>query len=178
MRPTAANSRVEDMPNEQGHAANFDDRWKTVVIDGERNLLELVRKANIDLPTFCYTPNSACMALAASLLQVKGAIQGACSTPPEPGMKVQTTTGDPGDSQDRGGVLLGKPRSSCPTCSRSANFPVCKVWPAAGREKGALQVCAPAVPLERVFPSLARRPNKSLRATACACALIFWASAR
>ena len=26
----------------------------TVAIEGERNLLELVRKANIDLPTFCY----------------------------------------------------------------------------------------------------------------------------
>ena len=27
---------------------------KMVAIEGERNLLELVRKANIDLPTFCY----------------------------------------------------------------------------------------------------------------------------
>ncbi|MFA7283616.1 MAG: 2Fe-2S iron-sulfur cluster-binding protein, partial [Candidatus Omnitrophota bacterium] len=27
---------------------------KRVPIEGERNLLELVRKAKIDLPTFCY----------------------------------------------------------------------------------------------------------------------------
>ena len=27
---------------------------KEVPINGERNILELVRKANIDLPTFCY----------------------------------------------------------------------------------------------------------------------------
>jgi NADH-quinone oxidoreductase subunit G len=27
---------------------------RAVAIEGERNLLELVRKANIDLPTFCY----------------------------------------------------------------------------------------------------------------------------
>ena len=27
---------------------------RIVPIDGERNLLELIRKAEIDLPTFCY----------------------------------------------------------------------------------------------------------------------------
>jgi NADH dehydrogenase/NADH:ubiquinone oxidoreductase subunit G len=27
---------------------------RSISIEGERNLLELVRKANIDLPTFCY----------------------------------------------------------------------------------------------------------------------------
>ena len=27
---------------------------RTVAIEGERNLLELIRKAEIDLPTFCY----------------------------------------------------------------------------------------------------------------------------
>ena len=30
---------------------------KPVPIEGERNLLEVIRKANIDLPTFCYHSN-------------------------------------------------------------------------------------------------------------------------
>ena len=29
----------------------------TVPIEGEKNLLELIRKANIELPTFCYHSN-------------------------------------------------------------------------------------------------------------------------
>ena len=37
------------------HAANIERSTDaTVAIEGERNLLELVRKADIDLPTFCY----------------------------------------------------------------------------------------------------------------------------
>jgi len=67
---------------------------KTVAIEGERNLLELVRKANIDLPTFCYHSElSVYGACRLCLVQIEGrGIQGACSTPPEPGLKIQTTT--------------------------------------------------------------------------------------
>ena len=56
-----------------------------VPIDGERNLLELIRKADIDLPTFCYHSNlSVYGACRLCLVDIAGrGIQGACSTPPE-----------------------------------------------------------------------------------------------
>src|ERR1035437_9822477 len=65
-----------------------------VPINGERNLLELIRKADIDLPTFCYHSDlSVYGACRLCLVQVEGrGIQAACSTPPEAGLKVQTTT--------------------------------------------------------------------------------------
>src|ERR1700757_3754178 len=67
---------------------------KPVVIEGERNLLELVRKADIDLPTFCYHSElSIYGACRLCLVDIQGrGIQGACSTLPEPGMKVRTQT--------------------------------------------------------------------------------------
>jgi hypothetical protein len=80
-------SRRGDIASEQGYAADIDDRRKNGVIEGERNLLELVRKAKIDLPTFCYHSElSVYGACRLCLVQVEGrGIMGACSTPPEPG---------------------------------------------------------------------------------------------
>ena len=65
-----------------------------VPINGERNLLELIRKADIDLPTFCYHSDlSVYGACRLCLVDIAGrGIQGACSTPPEPGLKIRTQT--------------------------------------------------------------------------------------
>ena len=97
---------------------------KTVLIEGERNLLELVRKANIDLPTFCYHSElSVYGACRLCLVQVEGrGIQGACSTPPEAGLKVLTTTPEIREIRKIAvELLLANHDQSCPTCSRSAN---------------------------------------------------------
>ena len=69
---------------------NIDGR--EVAMNGERNLLELIRKAGIDLPTFCYHSDlSVYGACRLCLVDIHGrGIQGACSTPAEPGMKVRT----------------------------------------------------------------------------------------
>ena len=66
---------------------------RAVLIEGERNLLELVRKANIDLPTFCYHSElSVYGACRLCLVDVEGrGILGACSTPPEPGLQWSRT---------------------------------------------------------------------------------------
>src|SRR5512132_1981314 len=67
---------------------------REVALNGERNVLELIRKAGIDLPTFCYHSElSVYGACRLCLVDVEGrGIQGACSTPPEPGMKIRTMT--------------------------------------------------------------------------------------
>src|SRR6202142_1241400 len=69
---------------------------RLVPINGERNLLELIRKAGIDLPTFCYHSDlSVYGACRLCLVDIQGrGIQGACSTLAEPGMKVRTQTGE------------------------------------------------------------------------------------
>jgi NADH-quinone oxidoreductase subunit G len=66
-----------------------------VAINGEKNILELIRKAGIELPTFCYHSDlsiyGACRMCVVETSQ--GGIEAACSTPPRAGMEIKTNTG-------------------------------------------------------------------------------------
>lgn len=65
-----------------------------VEIKNERNILELIRKAGIELPTFCYYSElsvyGACRLCVVENNQ--GDIEAACSTPPKVGMEIYTNT--------------------------------------------------------------------------------------
>ena len=96
---------------------------KEVRIEGERNLLEVIRKAGIDIPTFCYHSHlSVYGACRLCLVEVEGrGIVGSCSTPPEPGMKVKTTTQEIREIRKIAvELLLANHEKTCPTCSKSA----------------------------------------------------------
>ena len=65
-----------------------------VEIEGEKNLLELIRKAGIELPTFCYYSELSIYG-ACRMCVVEnqwGGIESACSTPPQDGMEIRTNT--------------------------------------------------------------------------------------
>ncbi len=65
-----------------------------VAIEGEKNLLEVIRKAGIELPTFCYYSElSVYGACRMCMVENKyGSMEAACSTPPRPGMQIYTNT--------------------------------------------------------------------------------------
>jgi NADH-quinone oxidoreductase subunit G len=65
-----------------------------VEIKDEKNILELIRKVGIDLPTFCYYSElSVYGACRMCMVENKwGEIEAACSTPPRAGMEVYTNT--------------------------------------------------------------------------------------
>ncbi|MCL2110805.1 MAG: [FeFe] hydrogenase, group A [Clostridiales bacterium] len=65
-----------------------------VPIEGEKNLLEVIRKAGIELPTFCYHSEiSVYGACRMCMVEVEGrGILAACSTAAEDGMVVHTNT--------------------------------------------------------------------------------------
>jgi len=65
-----------------------------VAINGEKNILELVRKAGIDLPTFCYYSElSVYGACRMCMVENKwGDMEAACSTPPKANMEIYTNT--------------------------------------------------------------------------------------
>ena len=69
---------------------------KKVSFDKEKNLLEVIRKANIELPTFCYHSElSTYGACRLCLVNVeKRGLVPACSTPAEPGMVVVTNSNE------------------------------------------------------------------------------------
>ncbi len=65
-----------------------------VELNGEKNLLELIRKAGIKLPTFCYHSELSIYG-ACRMCMVEnewGGLDAACSTPPKEGMKIRTNT--------------------------------------------------------------------------------------
>ena len=95
---------------------------RSVPIEGERNLLELIRKADIDLPTFCYHSDlSIYGACRLCLVEIEGrGIVGSCSTPPEPGMKILTHTEDIREIRKVAiELFLANHDGNCPTCLKS-----------------------------------------------------------
>lgn len=65
-----------------------------VPIEGEKNLLELIRKAGIELPTFCYHSDLSIYG-ACRMCMVEnewGGLDSACSAQPRPGMNIRTNT--------------------------------------------------------------------------------------
>ncbi len=143
---------------------------RTVAIEGERNLLELVRKANIDLPTFCYHSElSVYGACRLCLVDVEGrGIMGACSTPPEPGLKVQTTTPQIREIRRIAvELLLANHDQQCPTCARSANCQLQSLAQRLGVKKVRFKPVHQPVPIDESSPSLVRDPNKCVLCGDC-----------
>jgi NADH-quinone oxidoreductase subunit G len=143
---------------------------KTVAIEGERNLLELIRKANIDLPTFCYHSElSVYGACRLCLVQIDGrGIQGACSTPPEPGLNIQTTTQEIREIRRISvELLLANHDQSCPTCSRSTNCQLQSLAQRLGVKQVRFKPVHQHVPLDESSPSLVRDPNKCVLCGDC-----------
>lgn len=65
-----------------------------VEIEGEKNVLALIRKAGIELPVFCYHSELSIYG-ACRMCMVEtgwGSIEAACSTPPTAGMQIRTNT--------------------------------------------------------------------------------------
>jgi NADH-quinone oxidoreductase subunit G len=64
-----------------------------VEIKGEKNILDLIRKAGIELPTFCYHSElSIYGACRMCMVETGRGLEAACSTPPQAGMQITTNT--------------------------------------------------------------------------------------
>ncbi|SHI02640.1 NAD(P)-dependent iron-only hydrogenase catalytic subunit [Sporobacter termitidis DSM 10068] len=101
-----------------------------VQIEGERNLLELIRKAHIELPTFCYHSEiSVYGACRMCMVEVQGrGIVPACSTPASDGMVVSTSTKQIRDMRKIiVELMLANHDQSCTTCPKSGDCRLQKI---------------------------------------------------
>jgi NADH-quinone oxidoreductase subunit G len=147
---------------------NIDGR--DVPIEGERNLLELVRKAHIELPTFCYHSElSIYGACRLCLVQVEGrGIMGACSTPPEAGMIVRTSTEEIREIRRIAiELLLANHDGHCPTCPKSADCKLQALARRMGIEKVRFKPLQKPMEIDNSSPSLTRDPNKCVLCGDC-----------
>ena len=67
---------------------------KTVEINGERNILEVARKAGIEIPAFCYDPELSIYGACRMCVfeNERGGIDASCSAQPRDGMVIKTNT--------------------------------------------------------------------------------------
>lgn len=93
-----------------------------VALEGEKNILALVRKAGIDIPTFCYHADlSIYGACRLCIVDIQGrGINSSCSTPPEAGMVVRTNTDELRNIRKITiELLLASHDNACTTCVKS-----------------------------------------------------------
>jgi NADH-quinone oxidoreductase subunit G len=95
-------------------------------------------------------------------------IQGACSTPPEPGLKIRTMTEQLREIRKISvELLLANHDQRCPTCARSANCQLQALARQLGIEKVRFKSVHAPEPLDDSSPSLVRDPNKCVLCGDC-----------
>ena len=143
---------------------------RNVVIDDEKNLLELVRKAGIDLPTFCYHSDlSVYGACRLCLVEVEGrGILGACSTPPEPGLVIRTNTQELREIRKISvELLLANHDRECTSCVRSGSCQLQDIARRLGITKVRYRSIHQPKPVDYSNPAVVRDPNKCVLCGDC-----------
>ncbi len=143
---------------------------REVTFSDERNLLEVVRKAGIDIPTFCYHSElSIYGACRLCLVDVEGkGVMASCSTAPVPGMIIQTDTKEIRDMRKINlELLLANHNRECPTCTRSDNCALKAIAHRLGVETVRFKAPRKEEPIDTSSPSLVRDPNKCVLCGDC-----------
>jgi NADH-quinone oxidoreductase subunit G len=141
-----------------------------VPIEGEANLLALIRKANIDLPTFCYHSHlSTYGACRLCLVEIDGKdIDASCVVPPKDGMSLRTSTPKIRAMRRTNlELLLANHKQDCPTCSRSADCRLRGLASRMGIREVRFRRTREEKPLDLGSPCLVRDPNKCILCGDC-----------
>ncbi|MGL4943882.1 MAG: [FeFe] hydrogenase, group A [Thermoguttaceae bacterium] len=152
-------------------------KTKTLTINGreveftdERNLLEVIRKAGIEIPTFCYHSElSIYGACRLCLVHVEGrGIMASCSTAPEAGMIILTENAEIRQTRKVSvELLLANHDRECPTCVRSSNCTLQTLSRQLGVEKVRFKTTDRREPIDDTSPSIQRDPNKCVLCGDC-----------
>ncbi len=143
---------------------------KKVSLGDEKNLLELIRRTGIDLPTFCYHSElSVYGACRLCMVEVAGTgLVPACSTPPAEGMTVSTNTEEARKMRKIiVELLLANHSESCPTCPKSATCQLQSLARRLGISKVRFKKQDRDMPIDTSSPSLVRDPNKCVLCGDC-----------
>jgi NADH-quinone oxidoreductase subunit G len=149
----------------------------TMIIDGQRvgfdkekNILDVIRKAGIDLPTFCYHSELSIYGACRMCMveDERGRTMAACSTPPRDGMVVKTNT--PKLQKYRRMVLeliLSNHDRDCTVCEKNGR---CKLQELAARfsiKNIRFGPLCKQLPVDESSASIVRNPNKCIMCGDC-----------
>ncbi len=143
---------------------------RMVTIGSERNLLELIRSAGINMPTFCYHSDlsvyGACR-LCIVELQGRGIVT-SCTTAPEPGMVVSVNTAELRRIRRiTVELLLASHDVNCPTCAKSSSCRLLDLVARLGVSTVRYRSRAAKQPIDTSSLSLVRDPNKCVLCGDC-----------
>lgn len=141
-----------------------------VPIGNEKNILELIRKADIELPTFCYHSHlsvyGACR-LCVSDIDGMG-IQATCTITPGDGMVVKTNTQEVRQIRKVNlELLLANHDISCPSCSRSNNCKLQDLTRRLGVTNVRFNKTDKVAPVDMKSHSIIHDPNKCVLCGDC-----------
>ena len=143
---------------------------RQIPIEGERNILEVARKAGIDIPTFCYHSElSIYGACRLCLVEVEGrGIMASCSVAPEPGMIVRTHSEEIRTMRRISlELLLANHDQQCTACPKNASCELQRLAHRLGVEEVRFKRTHQPMPVDRSSPSLVRDPNKCILCGDC-----------
>ncbi len=141
-----------------------------VPIDGERNLLELIRKAGIDLPTFCYHSElSVYGACRLCIVEIEGkGITASCAEPPRPGMIIKTSTKKLRDMRRMTlELLLANHKFDCPSCEKAGDCRLLEISNKLGVRNIRFGRTRPFSEKDCMSDSLIRDPDKCILCGDC-----------
>ena len=141
-----------------------------VPFDGEKNVLAVIRKAGIDMPTFCYYSElstfGACRMCVVE--DEKGKIDTSCSMEPRDGMKIRTNTARL--LKHRRMILelmLASHDRDCTTCEKSGKCRLQDLALQFGVRHVRFPDTRPAYEKDRSSPAIVRDPNKCILCGDC-----------
>ncbi len=141
-----------------------------VPFDGEKNVLAVIRKAGIDMPTFCYYSElstfGACRMCVVE--DEKGKIDASCAMEPRDGMKIRTNTARL--LKHRRTILelmLASHCRDCTTCEKSGKCHLQDLALQFGVRKVRFEDTRPLYEKDHSSPAIVRDPNKCILCGDC-----------
>ena len=145
---------------------------KQVEIGDEVNILATIRKAGIDIPTFCYRPElsiyGACRLCLVRVTNPNMGIVASCSIKPMPGMEIITD-----DDQIRSirkinaELLIANHKRECTTCVRAENCQLQQLASRLGIDEIRYKQLTDFVPVDKSSKSIIRDSNKCVLCGNC-----------
>lgn len=141
-----------------------------VPIEGEKNLLTLIQKAGIDIPTFCYHSHlSTYGACRLCLVEINGKeIDASCVVPPKDGMVVKTSTPKIRSMRRMNlELILANHKQDCPVCERSETCRLRDLSAKMGIREVRFKPTKEERPKDEGSVALVRDPNKCILCGDC-----------
>ena len=145
---------------------------REVEFSNEKNLLEVIRKEGLNVPTFCYRPDLTSFgSCRMCVVEIEGrGIQSSCTMPPEAGLKIHLNTDKVRKIRKTVlELLLSNHKCECLTCEKSGNCELQKY----AMEYGITEIRFPKLkeeeyqPVDDYNPSIVRDPSKCILCGAC-----------